>query len=51
MQTCENHGVSVVVFDGDACPLCKAKWIMMVVGLGILTFVLAFGFLMVTGGK
>ncbi len=25
MKACENHDRSVVVFDEDACPLCKAE--------------------------
>ena len=25
MKACENHNGSIVVFNGDACPLCKAE--------------------------
>ncbi len=25
MKACENHEKSVVVFEEDACPLCKAE--------------------------
>ena len=25
MKACENHNESVVVFNGDSCPLCKAE--------------------------
>ena len=25
MKACENHDKSVVVFEEDACPLCKAE--------------------------
>jgi len=25
MKSCENHNESVVVFNGDSCPLCKAE--------------------------
>lgn len=25
MQVCENHNNSIVIFNGDGCPLCKAE--------------------------
>jgi hypothetical protein len=25
MKVCENHGDSIVVFNGDVCPFCKAE--------------------------
>jgi len=25
MKACENHEGSIVVFDGDTCPLCKME--------------------------
>jgi hypothetical protein len=25
MKACENHNEAIVVFKGDACPLCKAE--------------------------
>ena len=25
MKACENHNESIVIFNGDVCPLCKAE--------------------------
>ncbi len=25
MRTCERHSDSIIVFNGDVCPLCKAE--------------------------
>ncbi len=25
MKACENHNESIVIFNGDSCPLCKAE--------------------------
>ena len=25
MKACENHNESIVIFNGDSCPLCRAE--------------------------
>ncbi len=32
MKTCENHYESVVVYNGDVCPLCKMEKNLKIIG-------------------